>query len=233
MGIALTVKLFFEHVEFGMTPGVTADTLSPVMLLESMISRRPLVFRSSVNFRELSDNRSNLVTGLMGLLHLENLNPFNIKETVRAVLRDPQARVETHLWAELEGGRLPVVAGFRLRRKLVKTRRRVHSFAMMDSGHAFVVFKGWQFENASLFAVYDPNYEHPQDLPGRNALVLATGEKAAYYSGGSQDRELVRFMPLTSSQLYAFLAVTAEGLREGLRDVVESFSNIKTILELW
>ena len=233
VGIALVVKLFFEHVEFGMTPGVAADTLSPVMLLESMISRRPLVFRSSVSFRELSAKRSNLVTELMSLLHLENLNPFNIKETVLAVLRDPQAQVEKHLWAGLEGERLPVVAGFRVRRKLVKTRGQVRSFAMLDSGHAFVVFKGWEFENASLFAVYDPNYAHPQGLPGRNALVLAAGEKPAYHSGGSRDRELVRFMPLSSSQLYAFLAVTMEGVREGVRGVVESFSNINTLLELW
>lgn len=233
VGIALAVKLFYEHVEFGMSPGVEADTLSPVILLESMISRRPLVFRSSVNFRELSAKQTRLVTGLMSLLHLENLNPFNIKETVRAVLRDPQARVDSHLRAELEAGRLPVVAGFRLRRKLLKTRRRVHSFAMMDSGHAFVVFKGWLFENASLYAVYDPNYEYLQNMPGRNALVLAPGERAAYYSGGSIDLDLVRFMPLSSSQLYAFLAVTAEGLRQGLRDVVGAFGNIKTILELW
>jgi len=233
VGIALAVKLFFEHVEFGNRPGVAADSLSPVKLLESMISRRPLVFRSSVSFRELSAKESQLVTGLMSLLHLENLNPFNIKETVRAVLRDPQARVEEHLWAELEEGRLPVVAGFRLRRKLLKTRRKLHSFAMLDSGHAFVVFKGWQFENASLFAVYDPNFEYPQNMPGRNAMVLATGERAAYYSGGSRDQDLVRFVPLTSSQLYAFLAVSVEGFREGVRSVVESFSNINTLFELW
>lgn len=230
VGIVLVVKLFFERVRFGEQPGIPAEHLSPLVVLQALVSQRPLVYRSSVDFRDLSRKDTRLITELMSMLHFENLNPLNLKETVFSVVQNRDSSAFDLVQEELTAGALPVLAGFSLRKKVVKAPGGVRALAMLDSGHTFVVFKGWEFSSLSLYAVYDPNREYEPERPGRTMLVCPSGEEPRYYQGSRPDNDMVRFMPVASSRLFTFIAVAAEGVREAARSLWRSFEDLSTLL---
>jgi hypothetical protein len=229
VGIALVVKLFFERIRFGQRQGVAADHLTPLVLLEAMVSQKPLVFRYSASFRDLSTKNVALVTQLMSILHFENLNPLNLKETVFSVMKNREASVFPVVQQELADGKVAVLAGFRLREKVVKAPGGVRSLALLDSGHTFLVFRGWEFDNLSFYAVYDPNREYEMDSPGRTVLVHPKEEVPAYYEGSKRDRDMVRFMPMASSRIFTFVAITIESARELSGSILDSLQDFSSL----
>lgn len=231
VGIVLAVKLFHESVDFSDRAGMSAEQLAPADLIESMVGGRRLVVSSSPDFKELSRKRADLVMSLMSELHFENLSPGNIKASLRAILLDDwAARTEKELWRQLSRGKLGLVAGFRLRRKVVKTLEDLVSFTLLDSGHAMLVYRGWQFKDATVFAVYDPNYEYFPERPLVTVLVFRRGGKPAYYSLGELVPAMVRFLPLKDSRLFNVLGVAVHGVKERLRTVGESARDLVRML---
>jgi len=227
VGIVLVVKLFFERVAFGPGSGPRADRLSSIKLVEAMLTNRRLVVTSTADFRDLSDKRSDLIMDLMSELHYENLNPTNVTETIKAVLFENWAeRTEQALWNLLAEGRLALVAGFRLRRKVLKTWKNLASFAVLDSGHSILAFRGWEFENASVFAVYDPNFEYAENYPRRTVLVFRKDSRPVYYVGGVPEQSLVRFLPVKTNRLFTALGVTVHGAKEKAREAGRAFSDL-------
>jgi len=222
LGIVLTVKLFFEHVEYGEKPGIDADALTPGDVVESMLSGRPLVFRSSLGFRDLAGKRTQFVTELMSALHLENLNPMNWSQAVRTVLNADDEDVEAAVCSDLKEGRRGVVAGFRLRKKVAKAGDELYSFALLDSGHAFLVYRGWRFEKATFLAVYDPNIEYMRSAPPQTLLLFADGERPAYFLAGNRDQAMVRFMTVTSSQAFALAGLAVGSATERIRALIDT-----------
>lgn len=231
VGIALAVKLFYEKVKFGTDEGIPADASSATSLLDGLLRGRKVHLEGSVDFRDLSTKRTDLVMEFMSLLHLENLNPANLTETIRAVLSKTEWKRTCHfIWRELRDGRLPVVAGFRIRRKLVKAAGEVGSFAMLDSGHAFLVYKGWKFGSTSVFAVYDPNFEYDPSRPRRTLLIFRSDEGGEYYVGAEVEATMVRFLPMRSSRILTLLSVMAQSAREKARDTGDAF---ETLYHIW
>ena len=231
VGIALAVKLFFEKVDFGVTEGEAAASTSANGLLKAVLTDEKVVMAGSVDFRDLSEKRTGLVMDFMSLLHFENLNPANLTETIRAVLSKTEwKRTSDFIWRELREGRLPVVAGFRIRRKMVKAAGEVGSFAMLDSGHAFLVYKGWRFGSQSVFAVYDPNFEYDPAKPRRTLLIFHSDEGGEYHIGGGVEETMVRFLPLRSSRILTLLSIIAQGTREKARDTGQAF---ETLYHIW
>lgn len=227
LGIILAVKLFFESVEFGTENGIPVDDLFLPQLLEAMASSRRLVVASSSNFREMSEKEPHKVMELSEVLHLENLNPLNIPPMVRAVLfpRDEE-RLMSWIWRELARGSLPVVAGFRLKLKLLKTGGKVNSFAVLDSGHAMLVYRGWRFGEETVFAVYDPNYEYRPNDPLRTALWIRPGRGVTYHFGGKPDRLMVRFIPVASSRGFALTSLMLQRIKEWFVHTQEVFWDV-------
>jgi hypothetical protein len=223
VGIALVVKLVFERVSFGAkAPGVAVDSISSVKFLEALLTSSRLVIRSSLDLRELSLKQTDLVMGLMSALHYENLDVRNIRETLATVLFDGwRENTRQYIWHELRNGRPPVVAAFRLRRKVARLPRDLLSLTMFDSGHAFLIYRGWRFEGASVFSVYDPNYEYREEHPLKTALVFKGGWDPIYYVNSEPERLLVRFLPFRSSKLAELMGIAALDAREKGKELVE------------
>jgi len=227
LGISLAVKLFFESVDFGSRDGVPVDDLHLPQLLEAVANSRRLVMDSSQSFREMSEKDPGRVMELMEALHLENLNPLNITATVKAVVtEEDEDRLASLLWRELARGSLPVVAGFRLRRKLVKTGEDVNSFALLDSGHAMLVYRAWRFGEETVFAVYDPNYEYRADEPLRTALWVRPGHAATYHAGLKPDRAMTRFATVTSSKVFGLTSLMLQKMKDWAVSTGEAFSDL-------
>ena len=222
LGIVLAVKLFYEQVEYGEKPGIDADALTPGGVAESMMSGRPLVFRSSFGFRDLADKRTQFVTELMSTLHLENLNPMNWSQAVRTVLDADDEDVEAVVCSDLKQGKLGVVAGFRLRTKVAKAGGDLYAFAVLDSGHAFLAYRGWRFEKATFLSVYDPNFEYLKSSPPLTLLLFEAGKSPAYFAAGDRDREMVRFMTVSHSQAFALAGLAAGSAGERIRALVDT-----------
>jgi hypothetical protein len=228
VGIALVVKLFFERVDFGeQGAGIEGDFLTATKLLNGVLTSSRIAVRSSTSFRDLSDKQSDLVMGLMSSLHSENLNPQHLRETLRAVFGgDNQGRTEELLWEILATGKLPLVAGFRVRRKVFKLRDTLGRLSVLDSGHAFIVYRGWRYGDATAFAVYDPNYEYNIGHPRRTTLVFYKDGRTAYFVGDEPQPGLVSFMPLEPGQLFTFFALLGHGMRRNLSEVREIMGDL-------
>jgi len=224
VGIALVVKLFFERAEFGQhSSGVGGDFLTATRLLNGILTSSRVAVRSSTSFRDLSDKQPDLVMALMSSLHFENLNPQHLQETLRALFGgDEQARTAQLIWEELAGGKLPMVAGFRVRRKVFKLRDTLGRFSVLDSGHAFIVYRGWRYGDATAFAVYDPNYEYSPGHPRQTTLVFFADGRTAYFVGNEPQPELVRFVPMDTGRLFTFLALLGHGTRRNLSEAGEA-----------
>ncbi len=228
VGIALVVKLVFERVEFGQHGvGVDGDFLTATRLLNGVLTSSRIAVRSSTNFRDLSDKRPDLVMALMSSLHFENLNPRHLRETLEALFGGgKQGQTADVLMATLAKGQLPVVAGFRVRRKVFKLRDTLGRFSVLDAGHAFIVYRGWRYGDATVFAVYDPNFEYRPDHPRRTTLVFYQDGRAAYFVGNEPQAELVRFVPMETGHLFTFLALLGHGTRRNLSDFGEAMGDL-------
>ena len=226
LGIVLAVKLFWEQVEYGERPGVDATQLTPAGVLESILSGRPLVFRTSLSFRDLADKQEQLLTEVMSLLHFENLNPENWTATVRAILGDSEDDFVAGVWRDLTDGNLAVAAGFRLRKKVAKAGGDLRSFAVLDSGHAFLAYRGWRFADTTLLAVYDPNLEYSGTRPMTTVLIAGAGKSPEYWNGRERDRKMVRFMQVAHSKAFALAGLAAGGASQRFRSLVEAVRDL-------
>ncbi len=228
VGIALVVKLFFERVEFGeQGSGVEGDFLTATRLLNGVLTSSRVAVRSSTSFRDLSDKQPDLVMALMSSLHFENLNPQHLRETLRAIFGgDEQGRTEELIWESLATGELPLVAGFRVRRKVFKLRDTLGRFSVLDSGHAFIVYRGWRYGDATVFAVYDPNYEYDTGNPRRTTLVFYKNGRTAYFVGDQPQPGLVRFVPMDTGRLFTFLALAGHGTRRNFSELGEVMGDL-------
>ena len=233
VGIALVVKLFFEKVDFGNSSGIPADFLTATNVLDSVLTYSRVVVASSLDFRDLTSKQPDLVMDLMSALHLENLNPLNIRDTLRAVmLDDDSSGTLEHIWENLAAGRVPVIAGFRLKKRVWKTWNDIKTLAMLDSGHAFLVYRGWRFGSTSVFAVYDPNLEYLPETPRLTTLVFPPEGRPFYRVNDEIQQSLVRFLPLNSSGLFTFVAMIGQGARLNLQEAGRSVIDSYRILTL-
>lgn len=228
VGIVLVVKLFFERVDFGQGgTGVGGDFLTATRLLNAVLTSSRIAVRSSTSFRDLADKQPDLVMALMSSLHFENLNPRHLRETLAALFGDgEQGRTAEDLMAALASGQLPVVAGFRVRRKVFKLRDTLGRFSVLDAGHAFLVYRGWRYGDATVFAVYDPNFEYRLDHPRRTTLIFYEDGRTAYFVGNEPQAELVRFVPMETGHLFSFLALLGHGTRRNLSEIGEAMGDL-------
>lgn len=234
VGIALVVKLFYERVEFGQQgTGARGDFLTATRLFNGILTSSRIAVRSSTSFRDLSDKQPDLVMALMSSLHFENLNPQHLRGTIRAIFGGgEQSQAEVALWDSLAAGKLPVVAGFRVRRKVFKLRDTLGRFSVLDSGHAFIVYRGWRYGDATVFAVYDPNFEYRYDHPRRTTLVFYADGRTAYFVGNEPQPDLVRFVPLDTGRLFTFFALIGHGTKRNLSEVGEAVGDLFRSLPL-
>ncbi len=233
VGIALTVKLFFERVDFGSQHGLSGDFLSPTQLFNAVLTSSRVVVASSRNFRDLADKQPELVMDLMSALHFENLNPDHLTETLRALFSTNEAaHTEAVIWAGLKQGQLPLVAGFRVRGKVFKTFRDTTTLSLLDSGHAFLVYRGWRYGDTSAFAVYDPNFEYDRTRPRLTTLIFFGDGRTAYFVREHPEAELVRFLPLRTSSLFTFFALAGHGARRNLQRTGKALEGLYRMLTL-
>ncbi len=235
VGIALVVKLFFERVEFGPTSHgiIQGDFLTATRLLNSILTASRISVRSSTDFRDLSSKQPDLVMELMSALHFENLNPRHLRETLQALFgQTDDARVERDLWHALAQGKLPLVAGFRVRQKVFKLRDSLGHLSVLDAGHAFIVYRGWRYGDATVFAVYDPNFEYRMDTPLRTTLVFFRDGPAVYFVGDEAQRDLVRFVPMETGRVFTFFAMMGHGAQKNLREMRETLGDLLRSLPL-
>ncbi len=235
VGIALVVKLFFERVEFGLNSHgiIQGDFLTATRLLNSILTTSRISVRSSTDFRDLSSKQPDLVMGLMSALHFENLNPQHLRETLRALLgQTDDTEVERELWDALAHGKLPLVAGFRIRARVFKLRDSLGHFSVLDAGHAFIVYRGWRYGDATVFAVYDPNFEYRTDYPRRTTLVFFRDGPAVYFVGNEAQRDLVRFVPMETGRVFTFFAMMGHGAQKNLAEVRETLGDLFRSLPL-
>jgi hypothetical protein len=228
VGIALVVKLFFERAEFGeQGSGADGDFLTATRLFNGVLTSSRVAVRSSTSFRDLSDKQPVLVMELMSSLHFENLNPQHLRETLRALFGgDEQSRTEELIWESLAAGKLQVVAGFRVRRKVFKLRDTLGRLSVLDSGHAFIVYRGWRYGDATAFAVYDPNYEYEAGNPRRTTLVFYKDGRTAYFVGDEPQPGLVRFVPMETGRLFTFFALAGHGTRRNFSELGEVMGDL-------
>ena len=163
-----------------------------------------------------------MLTDLMAKLHLENLDPMNLGEALRAIVRDSNVRTEDQIWAQLKQGRLAAVAGFRLTSRQILPGSS-HMVTSLDTGHVLIVYRAWNFEGAAIYAVYDPNDEYRVGAPSRKYLVAGPGGELTYYHTGNADREMVRFIPFRSNGVFELLSTMVQAGKEGVRNVVDRF----------
>jgi len=225
VGIATAVKVFFEHARFGVEGGVDEPTAE--MLARTLASRRKLAL-SAPDFRALSDRQPDLVMSVMSALHYENLDPQVITQTIRAVLAPETGEaVAANLMSQLRGGRLPVLGGFRLKSRVLKFFARIGTYTILDTGHAFLVYRGWRFEDCDVFAVYDPNFEYDPGLRRRTLLVVFRNGRPVYLAGPDPDPGMVRFLPIQPDLAALVVSIGGEGLRERILDAGDALE------ELW
>ncbi len=224
VGIAMAVKVFFEHARFGVEGGTDAPSAE---LLARTLARRSRLALSAASFRELSDRHPDTVMAVMTALHYENLDPQVITETIRAVL-SPQTgeAVSANLFSQLRAGRLPVLGGFRLKSRVLKIFARIGTYTLLDSGHAFLVYRGWRFEDGDVFAVYDPNFEYEPGLRRRTMLLVPSGGRPVYVAGPDPDRSMVRFLPMEPDLAALVVSIGGEGVRQRILDVGEAFEDL-------
>ena len=223
VGVALAVRFFFEHVRYGDAEGVAADALSPAAVGQGLLSSTPLVFRSAASFRDLSEKRPELLMQVMSALHWENLNPLNVTETLKAALEREVRLDEAWLMDTLERGRPAVISGFRLKARLVKLpEEEVESLTVMDSGHVLLAYRGWRFERASFYAVYDPNYQYDPASPHGTVLHSPRGGRMAYYPDAWPDATMVRFLPVRSSKAWGMISIGLQGARAEVERLLET-----------
>ena len=227
VGIAMTVKLFFERARYGGGVGEVADNFGPVAILKALVLGRPLVFEGVGSFRELSQRRAGLLRDIMSQLHLENLNPLNARSTMAEVLRLPSTNTEEAIWRSLRRGDLAVVAGFRLRRKVLKAAEHYLSFAVLDSGHVFLVYRGWRFGQGGLFAVCDPNYEYGESGARQTLLVYPRGSRPQYRVNGELREAMVRFVVLDSAEATSLLVLALESSRQKFGEVLKKLRGVR------
>lgn len=109
-----------------------------------------------------------------------------------------------------------------MRKKVAKAGDELYSFALLDSGHAFLVYRGWRFEKATFLAVYDPNIEYMRSAPPQTLLLFADGERPAYFLAGNRDQAMVRFMTVTSSQAFALAGLAVGSATERIRALIDT-----------
>ncbi|MBM4353027.1 MAG: hypothetical protein FJ109_04410 [Deltaproteobacteria bacterium] len=225
VGIAMAVKVFFEHVRFGIRTG---DDVPSAESLARHLARRKKLDLAQASLRALSENHPEPVMAVMSALHYENLDPQVVTQTIRAVL-SPQTgeAVSANLFSQLRGGRLPVLGGFRLKSRVLKIFARIGTYTMLDAGHAFLVYRGWRFEDCDVFAVYDPNFEYDPGLRWRTVLQIPRGSRPVYIAGPDPDPDMVRFLPMEPDLTSLVVSLSGEGVRERLDDAFEAFE------ELW
>lgn len=222
VGIAFAVQLFFEKVSFGPdAKGRSVDMLSPLGVVEALLAGSEISFHNAVDFRDLTARRPQFVRDIMSTIHLENVNPANLTGTIKASLIQPGPQIAEAILDELEAGRVAVLAGFRLKTRVFKTGSDLASYAVMDGGHAFVVYRAWRFQSVTLFAVYDPNFRYENRAPLSTLLVVPREGRPAYYIDGVADRYMVRFMVMSSSDIAGLLGPLTQGVKQGVEGALD------------
>jgi hypothetical protein len=224
VGIAMAVKVFFEHVSFDVRTGDEVPTAES--LARHLAARKKLALEAE-SFREVSERYPEPVMAVMSALHYENLDPQVITETIRAVL-SPQSgeAVSANLFSQLRAGRLPVLGGFRLKSRVLKIFARIGTYTMLDSGHAFLIYRGWRFEDCDVFAVYDPNFAYEPGEQRRTLLQIPRGGRPVYVAGRDPDPSMVRFLPMAPDLASLVVSLGGEGVRERLLDAREAFDDL-------
>ncbi len=226
VGIAFAVQLFFRKASFGpQASGRAVDMLSPLGVVESLLSGPSVAFLNAQDFRDLTARRPQFVRDIMSTIHLENINPANLTGTIKASLISPGPQIGDAILDELEAGRVAVVAGFRLKTRVFKTGSELASYAVMDGGHAFVAYRAWKFKNVTLFAIYDPNFRYENRAPLSTLLVVPKEGRPTYYVDGTPDRFMVRFMVMSSSDIAGLLGPLTQGVKQGVDGVLQSLDD--------
>jgi len=227
VGIVFAVQLAFQKASFGPeAQGVPLDNLGALAAVEHLLYSDAVAFRGASDFRDLASRRPEFVRAIMSTIHLENINPANLAGTLKAAMAAPGPEIGAMIDAELRLGRPAVVAGFRLKTRVLKGAGEVGRYAVLDSGHAFLVYRAWHFTKASLYAVYDPNYSYSASSPLSTLLVVPATGRPVYYVNGAPDGVMVRFMMMTASDISGLLGPLTQGVKQGIDAVFSTLDEV-------
>jgi len=230
-GIVLVVKFFFEQARFGAeAAGDEISKLEPITALSALLDHRTLAVRQAWDFRHWSQVRPQELQDLMSLAHSDNINPLHLPGLLGSLVGLSGApEIIGELAEEMEGGQVPLLARYHIRRNRISLFGGSGSFLGFNRGHVLLAVRLWRFRDLAVVLAYDPNHTYEPGASCVTVLHIPTVGDPVLFEDGRPEKGRFRYLVMTGGRSTVLLSAALQGLQERWRDLLETGRDLKVV----